>query len=232
MLEHAPTIFDVLKGSVPISIQALFVCLFLVLFAVVLVKRELEKGDAVIPPEGLNLRNVLELLLDGIIGLMRDTIGPTWPKYLPLVGTLGFFILVSNLMRQFPAMDGPTGYMETNFSWALMAFGVSEYAAVRHQGLANYIKHLAGPVLLIAPLMMVVELISHLSRAASLTIRLTGNMFADHTLVALFLAFPVIQWFVPWLFMGLGFFVAFVQAFVFTFLTIVYIGMALDDAHH
>ena len=110
--------------------------------------------------------------------------------------------------------------------------GVSEYAAVRHQGLANYIKHLAGPVLLIAPLMMVVELISHLSRAASLTIRLTGNMFADHTLVALFLAFPVIQWFVPWLFMGLGFFVAFVQAFVFTFLTIVYIGMALDDAHH
>lgn len=232
MLEHAPTIFDLLKGSIPISVQALFVCLFLVLIATFVVKRELAKGDSVVPPEGLNLRNVLELMLDGIIGLMRDTIGPTWPKYLPLVGTLGLFILISNLMRQIPGMDGPTGYMETNFSWALMAFGVSEYAAVRHQGPVNYIKHLAGPVIFIAPLMIVVELISHLSRAASLTIRLTGNMFADHTLVALFLAFPIIQIFVPWLFMGLGFFVAFVQAFVFTFLTIVYIGMALDDGHH
>jgi F-type H+-transporting ATPase subunit a len=79
--------------------------------------------------------------------------------------------------------------------------------------------------------MLVIELISHAARLLSLTVRLTGNMFADHTLVAVFLSIPVIAFFVPWIFMGLGVFVAFLQAFIFSFLTIIYIGLALEDAH-
>ena len=78
--------------------------------------------------------------------------------------------------------------------------------------------------------MFLVELISHLARVVSLTIRLTGNMFADHTLVAVLLTLPMVSFFIPWVFMGLGLFVAFLQAFIFSFLTIIYIGLALEDA--
>ncbi len=231
-MQSAPTIFEAFAGVVPIGLQTLAACVLLVLGAAVLVRRELAVGDAVIPPEGPTFRNLIEVLFEAIVGLMRDTIGPTWPKYVPLVGTLGLFILTSNLMRQLPGFDGPTGYVEANLSWAIMAFGVSEYAAVRHQGPLNYLKHLAGPIWWLWPLMIVVELFSHAVRMGSLTIRLTGNMFADHTLISVFLSFPIfVSLFTPWIFAGLGVFVAFLQAFIFTYLTIIYIGMALDDHH-
>lgn len=230
-MEAAPTIFGILSDSVPVGLQALAACIFLVLVLALIVRRELAKSPDVVPPGGFTLRNIVEILLEGVVGLMRDTIGPTWPRYLPLVGTLGLFILVSNLMRQIPGADGPTGYVEANFSWALMSFTVAEYSALRQQGLGKYLHHLAGPIWWLWWLMLPVELVNHLSRMVSLTLRLTGNMFADHTLIAVFLSFPIVGLFVPWLFAGLGLFVAFLQAFIFTFLTIIYIGSALEDDH-
>ena len=230
-MEHPPTIFKLLEGVIPSAVQALAACTLLVLVLAFWVRQSLRNEDGVIPAEGFTLRNFLELLLEGIVSLMRQTIGPTWEKYMPLVGTLGFFILVSNLMGLVPGLGGPTSYVETNLSWAILAVVVSEYAAFRHQGAKAYLSHLAGPIWWLAPLMFVVEVISHLARLLSLTIRLTGNMFADHTLVAVFLSFPVVALFVPWIFMGLGVFVAILQAFIFSFLTIIYIGLALEDAH-
>ena len=88
-----------------------------------------------------------------------------------------------------------------------------------------------GPIWM-APLMLPIELFSHLIRFVSLTIRLTANMFADHTLAAIFIGFGgVISVFVPWIVLGLGVFICFVQAFIFTFLTMLYIGMGLEEAH-
>ena len=81
------------------------------------------------------------------------------------------------------------------------------------------------------PLTFVVEVFAHAARVLSLTIRLTANMFADHTLLAVFLSFQVVNAFIPALFVGLGLFVAFLQAFIFMFLTMIYIGMALEEAH-
>jgi F-type H+-transporting ATPase subunit a len=228
---HPPTIFNLLEGAVPIAVQALAACTLLVLILAWGVRRGLRGEDGIIPGEGFTLRNFLELLLEGIVSLMRQTIGPTWPRYVPLVGTLGFFILVSNLMGLLPGLGGPTSYVETNLSWAILAVFVSEYVAFQHQGAKAYLSHLAGPIWWLAPLMLVIELISHAARLLSLTVRLTGNMFADHTLVAVFLSIPVVAFFVPWIFMGLGVFVAFLQAFIFSFLTIIYIGLALEDAH-
>ena len=130
-----------------------------------------------------------------------------------------------------PGLTGPTSYIETNFSWALIAFCVYNYAAIKHHG-PGYVKHFMGPVWWLAPLMLPVELVSHLARLLSLTIRLTANMFADHTLVALGLSFGLgLNFVIPWLFMGLGLFVAFLQAFIFAFLTMIYIGGALEEAH-
>jgi len=108
---------------------------------------------------------------------------------------------------------------------------VAEGVCIREHGLMGWLKHfVAGPVW-IWPLVFPLEFLSHLIRVGSLTVRLTANMFADHTLLAIFLTFPIVQFFVPWTVMGLGLFVAFVQAFIFTFLTMSYIGQALEDAH-
>ena len=234
MIAHPPSIYELLeKSGVSILLQSLLVALLLVVVLAALVRRELAvAGDGLVPPPRLTPRNFVEILLEGISSLMRDTIGPTWPKYLPLVGTLGLFILVSNLMGLVPGLGGPTSFLQTNLAWALLSFGIAEYVSIREQGLGNYMKHLMGPTPLLAPIMFPIEVISHFSRLISLTLRLTGNMFADHTLVAVFLGFVGIQWFVPWIFMGLGLFVAFLQAFIFTFLTIIYIGQALEAAHH
>jgi len=228
------SIFELFAPYIPVAFQTLMVAVVLLLLTSVVMRRQLQTaGDsALIPSPHPSLRNCLEILLEGIVSLMRDTIGPNWPKYLPLIGTLGLFILISNLLGLVPGLGGPTSYVETNLSWALMSFCVAEYVAFKEQGAKSYLSHLMGPVWWLAPLMLIIELISHLSRMLSLTVRLTGNLFADHTLVAVFLSFPVIQWFVPWVFMGLGLFVAFLQAFIFSFLTIIYIGQALEDAHH
>lgn len=231
-MPHVPVVFDLLSSAVPVGLQALAVCTLLVLLAAWWVRRDLRRSASVIPDERLTIRNFCELLLEAMGSLMRDMIGPTWPRYLPLVGTLGFFILVSNLMGLVPGLTGPTSFIETNVSWAILAFVVSNYAGLRHHGARRYLAHFAGPVWWLAPLMFPIEIFSNLIRIMSLTIRLTANMFADHTLVALFLSFGFgINIVIPWLFMGLGVFVAFVQAFIFSFLTVVYISLALEEAH-
>jgi F-type H+-transporting ATPase subunit a len=230
-VEHPPTIYLALADRIPEPLQALALSTLLTALFALLIGRAVRGGDLV-PEPGLTPRNLIEVIWEGIAGLMRDVIGPTWPRYVPLVGTLGFFILVSNLMGMVPGLGGSTNFVETNLAWAVMAFLVSEYAALRHQGVRIYFSHLAGPVLLLAPLIFTVEVIGHAARMFSLTVRLTGNLFADHTLIAVFLSLPVVAFLVPWAFMGLGLFVAFLQAFIFTFLTITYIGQALEDAHH
>jgi F-type H+-transporting ATPase subunit a len=234
VIAHPPSVFEWLAGAIPPAFATLIAAILSVLALVWWVRRDLAVAPdgGIVPPGRFTMRGFVEVLLEGIVSLMEQTIGPKWPRYLPLVGTLGLFILVANLMGLVPGLGGATSYVETNAAWALMAFGVSEYVALREQGPREYFAHLIGPVWWLAPLMLVVELISHLARLFSLTIRLTGNMFADHTLVAVFLAFPVINVFVPWLFMGLGLFVAFVQAFIFSFLTIIYIGQAVAESHH
>jgi F-type H+-transporting ATPase subunit a len=228
---HVPVLFDAFSAVVPVGVQALVVCVLVVLLLAWWVRRDLARSDSVVPDERLTVRNFCELLLEAMASLMRQMIGPEWPRYLPLVGTLGLFILVSNLMGLVPGLTGPTSFVETNVSWALLSFVVYNYAGIRHHGLGPYLAHFAGPVWWLAPIMLPVELFSHLIRIMSLTIRLLANMFADHTLVALFLSFGFgINIVTPWMFMGLGLFVAFVQAFIFSFLTTVYIGLALEEA--
>jgi F-type H+-transporting ATPase subunit a len=232
MVAHPPTLFEVFARLVPIGLQALAACALLLLLLALWVRRDLARSDGVIPDERFTVRNFCELLLEGIVSLMRQTIGPEWPRYVPMVGTLGMFILVSNMMGLIPGLTGPTSYIETNVSWAILSFVTYNVAGIRHHGAGAYLKHFAGPVWWLAPLIFPLEIFSHLVRIMSLTIRLTANMFADHTLVALFLSFGLgLNFLTPWLFMGLGVFVAFLQAFIFTFLTIVYIGLALEESH-
>jgi F-type H+-transporting ATPase subunit a len=228
-VRHPPNLFEFLSG-VPLALSTLVACVGLVLLLGWLVRRGVASGDPLLPDDRLTLRNGVELLLEGAVSLARQVIGEDWARWMPLVGTLGFFILVSNLMGLVPFLTNPTSFIETNLAWALISFATYHYAGISHHG-ASYFRHfLLGPWWL-WPLTASVEVISHLARILSLTIRLTANMFADHTLVAMFLSFQIVNAFIPAIFMGLGLFVAFLQAFIFMFLTMTYIGMALEEAH-
>jgi len=198
-------------------------------------------GGGVIPDDGFTLRNVLEMLMEMLSGLARDNMGAKWKTYFPLIGAIFLFILVSNLVGLIPTIDGATSSSSTTWAWAIISFLVHQFVGIKEHGWA-YINHFLGPSLydlkvgentyhlrLLAPLYAPIELLSHLSRVFTLAVRLLANMFADHTVVAVWVSLvPVV---VPAIFMGLGVLVSFLQAYVFAMLSMIYIGLALEEAH-
>lgn len=229
-MQHPPNVYSLFEGTVSMALTSLGAAVVVVLLLSLWVRNAVAKSD-VIPDGRITVPAIIELLFEGIANLGRDVMGPNWARFMPLVGTLGFFILVSNLMGIVPGGGGPTQFVETNLTWALMAVVVSEVACIREHGVVGWLRHFSPGPLWIAPLIFPIEVFSHLIRVGSLTIRLTANMFADHTLVAIFLTFPFVQFFVPSAIMGMGLFIAFVQAFIFTYLSMSYIGQALEEAH-
>ncbi len=200
-----------------------------------IVRRQLAAANGgIIPDEGVTVRNVVELIVDGLAGLARENMGEDWRRWFPLVGTIFFFILISNLLGLVPAVGGPTDNVNTTAGWALLSVLVSEYAGLRKHGM-KYVDHFLGPrfgkshfpalFFIFIPL----ELIGHVARVVTLAIRLLANMFADHTLVIIFLGLVPIA--IPAIFLGLGAMVSILQAFVFALLTMVYIGLNIEDAH-
>ncbi len=230
-MPHVPNAFDFLEHLAPQSIATLLLNVVLVLGLSLYMYASLRSSDSLVPAERLTVRNFFELLLEGLVNQMRETIGPEWARFAPLVGPLALFILISNLPGLGPCLTGPTSCVETKLAWALLSFVTYNIAGVQKHGLGGHLKHFMGPVWWLTPIMLPVEIISHASRMLSLTLRLTANMFADHTLVAIFLSFPVVGFFVPWMMLGLGLFVAFLQAFIFAYLTMAYIGQALAEDH-
>src|SRR5262249_41045976 len=120
-----------------------------------------------------------------------------------------------------------------NLAWAILAVTIAEIATIRVQGIVGWAKHMAPGPIWLAPLLFPIELFSHFVRYVSLTIRLTANMFADHTLLGIFLSGfgTVVAVFAPWMILGLGVFVCLVQAFIFTFLAMLYIGLGTAESH-
>ncbi|MFI5314290.1 MAG: F0F1 ATP synthase subunit A [Myxococcota bacterium] len=231
-MHHAPTIYGALEASVPVIVQTVVAAVLITLLVAWRVGASIGP-DALVPDARFSLRNVVEVLFEGICSLAHDAIGHDWKKYMPLLGTLGLFILIANLMGTVPGLGGPTSYVETNLSWAILSVVTSEVAAMRVNGIAGWAKHMAPGPWWLAPLMFPVELFSHLVRFVSLTIRLTANMFADHTLVAIFVGGfgATVAILFPWIVLALSVFVCFVQAFIFTFLTMLYIGLGTEESH-
>jgi F-type H+-transporting ATPase subunit a len=188
-------------------------------------------GDGgLIPPPTFGLRNLLEMLSDMIFGLMSSVMGEkNARRYLPIVGTLFLFILFSNLLALIPGFLPPTDTLKTNLGLALFVFVLTHYFGVREHGL-KYFKHFLGPWLPLAPLMLPIELISHVARPVSLSMRLLGNIAADHAVVLAF--FAIIPFLVPVPFLLMGVFVSVVQAVVFSLLSTVYISSAIAHEEH
>jgi F-type H+-transporting ATPase subunit a len=186
--------------------------------------------DAIVPPAKFNLRNLFELFAEGVLSLMESVMGKkNAVRFLPLIGSLAFFIFFSNALALIPGFPVPTSTLKTNLALAVLVFLATHYYGVREHGL-KYFKHFLGPIPVLAPIMLPIELISHVARPVSLSLRLMGNMASDHKVVAAFLALVPIL--VPVPFLVLGMLVVIVQTLVFSLLTMVYISMAVAHEEH
>lgn len=207
---------------------ALIVMIGILVFAVRARQQLAMATDTIVPDEGFSARNIGEVLTEFITNLSESVIGHDGPKYVPLFGSLFIFILASNLVGLIPGFTPPTDNFNVTLALGVVAFVAYNFYGLQAHGVA-YLKQFMGPLLLLAPLMIVVELFSHLFRPASLAIRLYGNMFADHLLLGIFTDLTKVL--IPVIFYLLGTFVSLVQALVFTLLTMVYVGLAISHDH-
>jgi F-type H+-transporting ATPase subunit a len=173
----------------------------------------------------------LEIIVSGLKALLEDIVGHgASHKFLYIIGGFATFIFVSNLFGLFFFLQPPTGNPNTTFGLGLTAFLYYNYQGIKTQGLGHYLKHFMGPMPLLAPLMLPIELIGHFARILSLGMRLFGNIFGEHTATGIFMG--MLPFVLPWPMMGLGIFGAFLQTFVFIMLTMVYIGGAVAVEEH
>jgi len=174
------------------------------------------------------IQNVFEVIIGGLQNFIEEIMGPEGKHYFTLVASLFLFILACNFVGLFPGFDSPTANLNTTLALAIIAFTATHYIGIRRHGF-GYIKHFFGPMWALAPIMFVIEVISHMARLLSLSFRLFGNMVAKHKLL-LVLAF-LAPYIAPVPILGLGVLVAFVQAGVFTLLTMLYLSGSIEEAH-
>src|SRR5262245_52796956 len=182
-------------------------------------------------------QQTLEVSVLAVRAMIEDIIGPHGLKYFPVVMTFAVLILVSNLMGLFPLFMSPTAATSVTFALGLSSFLYYNYIGISENGLFGHLKHFAGPIWWIAPLIFPIELISNFIRPFSLGIRLFGNLFADEKVLETVsnLVPGVTWWLVPIPLMVLSVFVAVVQTFVFILLSQLYISEvshAPHDPHH
>jgi F-type H+-transporting ATPase subunit a len=178
------------------------------------------------------LQILMEDAVRTLAGMMEQWIGPKGPRYLPLVGTLFIFILCGNYLGLVPGFMAPTSSINVTLGCALTIWVYYHYQGIREQGLLNYLKHFAvppGAPVFMAPLMFVIEVISHLSRVMSLSLRLFGNIFGEELVIAIL--FGLVPFLIPLPMMFLGLITGGLQAFIFALLSIIYLQGAVAVEH-
>ncbi|NJD37494.1 MAG: F0F1 ATP synthase subunit A [Geobacter sp.] len=177
-------------------------------------------------PSGM--QNFMEVVVDGIEKMIVETMGENGRPYFPLIATLALFILVSNLIGLIPGFFPPTANLNTTAACAVVVFLSTHVIGIKKHGF-HYIQHFMGPIWWLSPLMFFIEVIGHLSRPLSLSLRLFGNMNGHELVLMIF--FALAPFLVPLPMMLMGVLVSFIQAFVFMLLTMIYIQGSLEEAH-
>ena len=186
-------------------------------------------NNSVIPDKQPTLRGFIDLFIEGFVKFHDSILGRENRSHVSFNGALFIFLLSSNLIGLIPGMAGPTTISQINVGLALVVFFYFNYMAIKVQGIKGYFAHLCGPIPLLAILLLPVELFSLLLRPATLSLRLFWNVSADHMVLGIFTD-KIVPGFgllgLP--FYALGTFVCFMQAFIFTTLTMVYILRAVQ----
>lgn len=192
-------------------------------------RKSLGSGEAAIAPAGkLSVRGVFELATEFITGLADSIIGAHGRTFVPLFTSVFLFVLVNNFLGLIPGMTPATENMNTTFAMSSFIFLAYNFLGLKANGV-GYLKHFVGPIWWLFFLMIPLEIISHLVRPFSLAFRLANVMMGDHTVVGVFTELTYVL--VPVVFMLLGVIVSFVQAFVFTLLSMVYVALATAHDH-
>jgi len=184
------------------------------------------KGISMIPNKA---QNVSELMISGMEEFMVDITGEEGRWLFPLAGTVFLYVFIGNLIGLVPGFFPPTANLNTTASIALVVFTFTHVIGIKYHG-AAYIKHFLGPVWWMSPLIFIIEIIGHFARILSLSFRLFGNMMGHEIVLAILFGLAG-AFFAPLPIMALGIFVAFVQAFVFFLLSIIYFSGAMEHAH-
>jgi F-type H+-transporting ATPase subunit a len=199
---------------------------WLVMLALIIFGALAAKGVSMIPSKG---QNFFEIVISGIEEFMVEITGEEGRWLLPLIATVFLYIFVCNVIGIIPGFFPPTASYNTTFACAVVVVVFTHIIGLKYHGV-KYIKHFLGPVWWLAPLIFIIEVIGHLARLLSLSFRLFGNMMGHEIVLGILFALAGL-FLAPLPIMALGIFVAFVQAFVFFLLSIIYFNMAMEHAH-
>ncbi len=173
-------------------------------------------------------QHLLEIGMESVNAMLDSFIGKHGRDYFPVMGGFAFFILTCNLITNVPGFQPPTASLNGTVALGVLSFLFYNYIGLKTNG-TRYLMQFVGDPVWLAPLMIPIELLSHISRPLSLSVRLFGNIFGEHTLAGvLFMLLPIG---LPVLIAPLGIFVSFMQAFVFSTLSMIYIAGALEHGH-
>jgi F-type H+-transporting ATPase subunit a len=225
VLQALPPIFHPTNPDAPITnyvaMEVLVVIFLIVLFLLIRSRLSVDEPGP--------LQHLTEMLNDFINTQSEQIIGHGTERFTPFLSALFLFILLSNLIGLIPTLESPTGAIEITLGCAVVAFIYYNIHGIREQGPIGYLKHFAGPVWWLAWLLLPIEIISHLARIMSLSIRLYANMFAGDAVTNAF--FSLIPIGIPVIFLGLHVAVACLQAYVFVLLTTIYLQGAVAHEH-
>ena len=200
-----------------VTMQLLVALIIVVLFAILKPRLSADRPG--------RLQHTFELVYDFLREQAEEQVGHHGHHYLGFFGTIFIFVLFCNLIGVIPGFEAPTMVPSVPAGCAVAAFLYYNIVGIQANGLLKYLAHFAGPMPLLAPLMIPIELVSHLARPLSLTIRLFANMYAGEQVTMVFLRLTYL--FVPAVFMGLHIFVSFLQTYIFMLLTMMYVAGAV-----
>jgi F-type H+-transporting ATPase subunit a len=209
------------KVNAALALELLVAAGLLLFFLVVRSSLSVEKPGAA--------QQLAEMIHEGVGSLGDQIIGHGYERFQAFVTCILLFVLFNNFLGLIPGVITPTSRPEVPLGIAVLTFFYYNFHGLRAQGLIGYIKHFMGPLPALAILMFPIEIVSHLARVMSLTIRLYANMFASDLLTLVW--FSLIPLAVPSIFLGLHFAVSVIQAFVFMLLTMIYLSMAVAHDH-
>lgn len=205
----------------PHVIYSWLIMLVLVVFG------KLATAKIALVPKGA--QNLFEPVIDGLESFMIGVTGEEGRPYFPLICTLFIYIFTCNLFGLLPGLFSPTANLNTTASMAIIVFFTFQAIGVKQHGF-KYVKHFMGPVWWLTPLMIPIELIGHLARVLSLSFRLFGNIMAEDLVLAILMVLAG-KFLAPFPMFFIFIFNSFVQAFIFTVLTMMYIAGSIEEAH-
>src|ERR1051326_7839678 len=205
-----------------ITMQILVAAIIIVVFAYLRPRLSMDRPG--------KTQHLFEVIYTFLRDEAQSSIGHEGPRFLSFLGTLFIFILFCNLIGIIPGFESPTMNPSVPAGCAVLVFIYYNFMGFKQQGVLKYMAHFAGPVWWLAPFMVPIEIISHMARALSLTIRLFANMLAGEKVTVVFLGLTYLI--APAVFMGLPVFVSFLQAYIFVLLTMMYLSETVPHEQH